>query len=279
MQEHYEIETLEQLRAIADLLRLRILDVLEQRPMTVTQLGDVLGEAPAKVHYHVRELEKVGLLRLVETREKGGILEKYYQPVAREFSVEKRLLSAPLDEAMATMSNLLSQIKEGFLRAFRRVLEQKEERPRSSLGFMRVYLTAEEHERLSKQIAELVKPYEQRRGIEGEQEMLATFITYPQEASQSEVVQAEKQMQTQAQTEATGVPLPSMSLGLVEYSRAELEKVVAQGKRKRVHIVGRCRLADDISPDLADHAFEQFHLVGKLEASPAVREVLMKKHL
>ena len=272
MQEHYELETLEQLRAIADLLRLRIIDVLKERPMTVTQLGDVLGEAPAKVHYHVRELEKVGLLRLVETREKGGILEKYYQPIAREFSVEKSLFSAPLDEATTTLSSLFGQIKEGFLRAFRKALEQKEEHPRLSLGFIRVYLTAEEQKRISKEIAELLKPYEQRRDREGEQEMLATFITYPQEVPASQVPQA-----AETQIEAADVPMLSVSLGLIEYSRAELEKVVAQGKRKRVHIVGRCHLADDISPELADRAFEQFHLVGKLEASPAVHEVLMKK--
>jgi len=77
MIERYEIENIEQLRAIADVLRLRIIDILQKQPMTVTQLGEVLGLAPAKVHYHVRELERVGLLRLVETREKGGILEKY----------------------------------------------------------------------------------------------------------------------------------------------------------------------------------------------------------
>ena len=74
MLEQYEIETIEQLRAIADLLRLRIVDILKEKPMTVTQLGEALGQAPAKVHYHVRELEKVGLLRLVETREKGLVL-------------------------------------------------------------------------------------------------------------------------------------------------------------------------------------------------------------
>ena len=60
--------------------------------MTVTQLGDILGIAPARVHYHVRELEKVGLLCPVETREKGGILEKYYQPVAKNISVARRSL-------------------------------------------------------------------------------------------------------------------------------------------------------------------------------------------
>jgi DNA-binding transcriptional ArsR family regulator len=101
MLERYEIETLEQLRAIADVRRLRIVDLLREQPLTVTQLGERMGLAPAKVHYHVRELEKVGLLRLVETREKGGILEKYYQAIAREVCVpDGLLLTAPSDETI-----------------------------------------------------------------------------------------------------------------------------------------------------------------------------------
>src|SRR5690242_7939413 len=132
MLESYEIENIEQLRAIADMLRLRIFEVLQQRPMTVTQLGEELGEAPAKMHYHVRELEKVGLLRLVETREKGGILEKYYQPIAREISVEKSLLFAPPDEALAMVGALLNQMKDGFQGAFREALKQKDTKPRIS---------------------------------------------------------------------------------------------------------------------------------------------------
>ena len=54
--EVYELETLEQLRAIADELRTRIAEALTHRAMTVTQLGELLGQAPAKIHYHVREL-------------------------------------------------------------------------------------------------------------------------------------------------------------------------------------------------------------------------------
>src|ERR1700737_2475594 len=126
MQERYEIETIEQLRAIADVLRLRIIDLLQHQPMTVTQLGDMLEMAPAKVHYHVRELEKVGLLELVETREKGGILEKYYQPIAREISMKKALFSSPPDEIEASFRGILDQISGGFLRAFRQRREQED---------------------------------------------------------------------------------------------------------------------------------------------------------
>ena len=105
----YEINSLEQLRAMADQLRLSILQRLLGRAMTVTQLGEALGIAPAKAHYHVRELERVGLVRLVQTREKGGILEKYYRAVAEDIQVPRSLLSsAPTDEALAALGKIFA---------------------------------------------------------------------------------------------------------------------------------------------------------------------------
>src|SRR5260221_14087956 len=123
MLENYEIETNEQLRAIADMRRARILELLRDQPMTVTQLGELMGEAPAKAHYHVRELERVGLLRLVQTREKGGILEKYYRAVAEDIQVPRSLLSsAPTDEALAALGKIFALASGDFLAAAARDL-------------------------------------------------------------------------------------------------------------------------------------------------------------
>ena len=82
--------TLEQLRAIADELRTRIVEALTHRAMTVTQLGEMLGHTPAKIHYHVRELERVKLIRLVATHPKSGILEKYYRAIAKALLARRR---------------------------------------------------------------------------------------------------------------------------------------------------------------------------------------------
>lgn len=267
MLESYEIENIEQLRAIADMLRVRIIDLLQKQPMTVTQIGGELGEAPAKIHYHVRELEKVGLLRLVETREKGGILEKYYQPIAREFSVEKSLLSAPTDEALRMMSNFLNQIKEGYQGAFRRALRQKDTKPNMSLAITHMYMTAQEQEETSKQIFALLKPYEQRRAIEGEQELVGVLLVYPPLSS----------MPILDQAQPSSAPEVTWTIGTAVYSRADLLKSVVQGKHLRIEVVGMCQFADDVTADLADQAIEHFHLLGKLVAPPAVREVLLKK--
>ena len=100
--EMYSISSLDQMRAIADDLRIRIFDRLTRQAMTVTQLGDALGVAPAKAHYHVRELERVGLVKLVETREKSGILEKYYRAVARDIAVSPGLLRGLSPDDMAS---------------------------------------------------------------------------------------------------------------------------------------------------------------------------------
>ncbi len=264
MLEQYEIENIEQLRAIADLLRLRIIDVLVKQPMTVTQLGEMLGEAPAKMHYHVRELEKVGLLKLVETREKGGILEKYYQPVARELSVDRALLSAPSDESTAMLRTLLGQISESFLREFRRSVEQKSEKE-AHLGLSRLFMTNEEQERFSKQVADISRPYETPRGGAGERELVAVLLIFPESAG----------------GDATITELASTSkvwvVGTASYSRSDLEKTLAEGKRLNIEVVGICNFADDVTPDLADRAVNHLRIVGQLNASPAVREVLTRK--
>ncbi len=274
MIERYEIENIEQLRAIADVLRLRIIDILQKQPMTVTQLGEVLGLAPAKVHYHVRELERVGLLRLVETREKGGILEKYYQPVAHYIGVEQTLLSTPPDEAMAMLSQLLGQVSNNFLRAFRQELEQRSEKHEGKtvlgLGFTRLFITVDEMKGLYKQMEELFKPYETSRNVEGEQEILVTTLTYPEDTSASF-------------STASSPPLPVVQsdadwvVGAARYSRADLEKTLAEGKRLNITVVGVCQFADDVSVELADQAIEHLNVIGKLFAPAAVREVLLKK--
>lgn len=88
MKEVYEITTIEQAKVFSHELRMRIMRCfLQEKPKTATQIADELGMAPSKIHYHVKELVKVGLLELVDTRENSGIIEKYYLPVAKLFRV------------------------------------------------------------------------------------------------------------------------------------------------------------------------------------------------
>jgi DNA-binding transcriptional ArsR family regulator len=274
MLEHYELETLEQLRAVADLLRQRIIDALVERPMTVTQLGELLGLPPARVHYHVRELERVGLLRLVETRERGGILEKYYQPIARSFGAQRRLFSAPLDEATAMLTRWLDQIRDSFLDAFRRLRQRGEQELLLNLnfGFLTLYMTPEEVKQLVEQFLALCQPYLQRRSLEGEQERLISLLAYP-----SALDAAEASTTVAAVAERGGAIEEVRVVGSVTFTRADLERVIAAGHLLRLTVIGHCEFAEDISSELAAQAIAEFSLVGSLEAPPALREVLQSK--
>jgi DNA-binding transcriptional ArsR family regulator len=77
-----------QIKAFTDPLRVRVLVVLAERAATNQQVADALAEPQAKVLYHIRFLLEVGLIRLIDTRVKGGNVEKYYRAVARSFSIQ-----------------------------------------------------------------------------------------------------------------------------------------------------------------------------------------------
>jgi DNA-binding transcriptional ArsR family regulator len=70
---------LEQVRALAHPLRLRLLELFSQQPRTAKQAAEVLGEPPTRLYHHVAALERAGLIRLRETRQNRGTTEKYYE--------------------------------------------------------------------------------------------------------------------------------------------------------------------------------------------------------
>jgi DNA-binding transcriptional ArsR family regulator len=94
---------LEQIKVLADPLRIRILEELcEER--TTKQVAKLLGEKPTKLYHHVEALERVGLVALTRTRPNRGTTEKYYQAVARTFRAAPSAFSAgtsPEEEARA----------------------------------------------------------------------------------------------------------------------------------------------------------------------------------
>jgi DNA-binding transcriptional ArsR family regulator len=83
---------LEQLRVVADPLRLRILSVFARGAYTTKQVAGLLGEKHTKLYHHVQALERVKLIRLTETRPKRGTVEKYYQAVAARFEAAPSIL-------------------------------------------------------------------------------------------------------------------------------------------------------------------------------------------
>jgi molybdate-binding protein/DNA-binding HxlR family transcriptional regulator len=86
------IQQIEQIKVIGDERRLTILKLLMPGPATLSQLGQSLGEHPARVRHHLKQLEKVGLVELVSTRIVRGFVEKYYQATAQAFFLQATIL-------------------------------------------------------------------------------------------------------------------------------------------------------------------------------------------
>lgn len=74
-----------QVRALANPERVKILALMIERPGTAKQVADWLGATRGRAHYHLKELEKAGLVEIVARVENAGVVEKYYRAVARNF--------------------------------------------------------------------------------------------------------------------------------------------------------------------------------------------------
>ena len=66
------MQGLEQVRALSHPLRIRLVELFAQRPMTTMQAAELLGEPPTKLYHHVAALERAGLVELRETRQNRG---------------------------------------------------------------------------------------------------------------------------------------------------------------------------------------------------------------
>ncbi|WP_448319995.1 ArsR/SmtB family transcription factor [Streptomyces sp. CO7] len=85
--ETFHVTTDEQLRAVSNLTRHRIMAVLRFEPATITQIAERVGLAKGSSSYHVRLLERAGLVKVVRTRKVRGVTERYYAMAARTFAL------------------------------------------------------------------------------------------------------------------------------------------------------------------------------------------------
>jgi DNA-binding transcriptional ArsR family regulator len=104
----FHVSDLETLRAIADPLRVQILELLEGQALTVKQVAEKLGLAPSKLYYHFGALEKLGLIEVAETRMVANMLEKTYKSAADILDVDPALFKFSKEGENEPINILLS---------------------------------------------------------------------------------------------------------------------------------------------------------------------------
>ena len=68
----------DQLKAMGDATRVRILNRLEEEPASAKQLADFLGMTHGKVGHHIKVLEEAGLVEVIEERRVRALTERLY---------------------------------------------------------------------------------------------------------------------------------------------------------------------------------------------------------
>ena len=76
-------------------MRTRILGMLDERVASPRQLSDELDAPLQNVSYHVRELAKLGLIKLVRTTQRRGAIEHHYRAVAAPHVSDKTWSELP----------------------------------------------------------------------------------------------------------------------------------------------------------------------------------------
>src|SRR5919107_5444445 len=93
-------------KALAHPIRLKILNILDERTSTPKELAALLGLPLENVSYHVRTLKDFGFIKLERTRQVRGAVEHHYRLAARPRVGSKLWAEVPrvVQEALADAS-------------------------------------------------------------------------------------------------------------------------------------------------------------------------------
>lgn len=187
------LSDLDQIRVLADPLRIRILEELCTEERTTKQVAERLGEKPTKLYHHVETLERVGLIRLARTRQNRGTTEKYFIAVARQFKADSRAFStadagpeATGDALQAVIANLFDRTADELRGLIAQSAGRQGIEEQAVLSHLEIRAGAGEGRRIQAKLMKLIKSLEDggRKGKEkpGGRRYRLTLAFFPLDA-------------------------------------------------------------------------------------------------
>ncbi len=177
------LTTIEEVKAFSDPFRYRILNCLykSNEAMTVKMIADELEEVPAKVHYHVKKLEKYNIVELHHTKEINGIMAKYYVITAEDFEikctkdVEESSKQLMLGEAQRIIGDLYDMSRDVFLKQIAKK-NSEDNKGAGSVMADDVYLTEAEAQELREYLTKFYNEHK-NEDISGGREKYKCFFS------------------------------------------------------------------------------------------------------
>jgi DNA-binding transcriptional ArsR family regulator len=159
-----------ELRAYVNATRITILALLRDFSATITQIAREIGTHPANLTHHFRILERAGLIRLVEKRDTGRNLEKFYRAAALSF------ITAPGElEVVEKQALKLSILRDEFTASIQRLNKSKDE----AEVFARLLvarISKNNLKKFQKQLLLLISEFEQAETPDGDPYSLALCL-------------------------------------------------------------------------------------------------------
>lgn len=161
------LKDLEQIKALSSPYRIQILEAFNNQPANTKMISDHLAESHAKINYHIKALHKVGLLDLVEEVQRSGIVEKFYQPAARNFVVDSGSMRMSDTEISDSVNQYRIALFETISSTFYSAMDKKTPQTIKIQLASDLYLTEEEMQDISNQtkalMSSLGEKYKERR--------------------------------------------------------------------------------------------------------------------
>ena len=182
------LSDLDQVKVLADPLRIRILEELCREERTTKQVAKLLGEKPTKLYHHVDALARVGLIRLARTRQNRGTIERYHIAVARQFKGDSRMFSAAdlgSEEGGDALQSMISTVFERTSDEMRELIAQGRGKEgieeQGILSYLGIQTDREHGRRIQARLVKLLKSLEilTRREKPGGKSYRLTIAFYP----------------------------------------------------------------------------------------------------
>lgn len=160
----------EDLQVLSSPQRQRIFKILQSEgaPMHGKEIGERLGVKAASAHYHLKKLEKIGVIKQSHTQLINGITARYYEVTVDSVILGEDFLEATDDgltkQKMLLIHNTFNANRDAFIRSLHQSMQQEqtgdigENRLHLALDF-RLYLSGEDAQQIQKEIDELFIKY------------------------------------------------------------------------------------------------------------------------
>lgn len=157
------LSDLKQIKAISHVYRIRVLEAFHERAATAKQISDRLGEPHAKVNYHIKALAKVGILEPAGENIRMGIVEKYYQPIAKTYRVDSAVMKMSDAQIKASVDHASVAAFERATKQFYESIELKDRLVANRItNIPDIYLTETEAKQFFTEFDQLIHAYATR---------------------------------------------------------------------------------------------------------------------